>query len=283
MNLSELNPHIRYARLHHARMENNREYSICYDCRLFFGENAQGYIVANGQKYNILNGTAIYLPPLTKYRFNFSNDKNLKIIIMDFDLVDDFADIKASLGTADENNFSPDKVIRYDICDSLSEPIVKSLPQIATTLRQCTEKFLLKEEYYRESSSALLKLCLIELIKNNFRKGGYKELCDDVSRYIYENYWDPNLTNAVIAEKFNYHSYHLNYIMKEETGKSLHRQLIDTRLNNAKNYLLTTSYSVEEVCWRCGFSSTSYFIKTFKDNTGTTPKKYRKIRFHTEL
>ncbi len=283
MNLAELNPHIRYARLHHTHLEKRREFSVCYDCRLFFVENAEGYVVANENKYNISNGTAIYFPPQTKYRFNFSNDEDFKIIVMDFDLVSDFSLLKSSLGTATEENFSPEKVLKYPIHEVLAAPMVKTLPQIGTSLTQCTENFLLKGSFYREISSALLKLCLLELLRKNSAGSSYSRLCENVIKYIYENYASQTLTNAVIAEEFNYHPYHLNHIVKEETGKSLHRHLIETRLNIAKNYLLTTSYSIEQISWKSGFSSTSYFIKTFKDSVGMTPKKYRQIRFHTEV
>ena len=283
MNLAELNPHLRYARLHYTHLDNNREFSVCYDCRLFFVENGEGYVIANGNKYNISNGTAIYFPPQTKYRFNFINNEKFKIVIIDFDLISDFSHLKTSLGTATEKSFSEEKLLKYSIHELLAEPIVKTLPQICTSLTQCTENFLLKGSFYRESSSALLKLCLLELLRKNSLKSSYSGLCENVINYIYENHASQGLTNAVIAEEFNYHPYHLNHIVKEETGKSLHKHLIDTRLNIAKNYLLTTSYSIEQISWKCGFSTTSYFIKNFKDIVGMTPKKYRQSRFHTEL
>ncbi len=283
MNLAELNPHIRYARLHYKHLVNKREFSICYDCRLFYIENAEGFVIANGNKYNISNGTAIYFPPQTKYRFNFLNDEDFKIIIMDFDLISDFSYLKESLGTANEENFSKEKVLLYSVHELFSKPIIKTLPQLRTSLIQCTENFLLKGSFYRENSSALLKLCLLEMLHKNHDIKSYTALCENVIKYIYENYASQTLTNAVIAEAFNYHPYHLNYVIKQETGKSLHRHLVDTRLNIAKNYLLTTSYSVEQISWKTGFSSTSYFIKTFKDIVGITPKKYRQTRFHTEV
>lgn len=283
MILAELNPHIRYARLHYTHFARRKEFSMCYDCRLFFVENSEGYVIANGNKYKISNGTVIYFPPQTKYQFNFTNDKNFKMVIIDFDLVSDFAHLKSSLGTATEENFLPQKVLKYPIYEELISPIVKTLPKIGASLMQCTENFLIKGSFYRERSSAVLKLCLLELLRSNSPKNSYSALCENVINYIYENHANPALTNAVIADEFSYHPYHLNYVIKQETGKSLHQHLAETRLNIAKNYLLTTSYSIEQISWKCGFSSTSYFIKTFKNSSGMTPKKYRQIRFHTEL
>ena len=284
MKLSDLNPHIRYAsRLYYSVFENKKLFSICYDCRLFFLENAKGYVVANGEKYDISNGSVLYFPPLTKYRFHFTKAKDFSITVLDFDLINDFSYMEYSLNTATEDAYVSDKAPVYPINEALAKPIAKELLQIKPSLRQCCEYFLLKNELYRESSSALLKLCLLELIRNSSKKSSYSELCKNVSDYIYNNYANRELTNTAIAEAFGYHPYHLNQVMKEATGKSLHRHLTDTRINVAKNYLLTTPFSIEEISWKSGFSSTSYFIKAFKDNVGMTPKKYRQAYFYTEL
>ena len=283
MELYELNPHIRYASRRFAKIENKKQFSICYDCRLFFVEDAEGYVIANGKKYNISNGSAIYFPPRTKYRFHISEGERFSIIILDFDLTSDFCHLKNSLGTATEENFVPEKCPDYEINESLASPIVETVLQIKSSLLQCCEYFLLKSNLYRESSSALLKLCLLELVKDNSPKGSYSQLCKNVMNYIYKNYANQELSNSVIANTFNYHPYHLNQIMKEATGKSLHRHLTETRLRFAKNYLLTSQFSIEEVSWKSGFSSTSYFIKLFKESSGMTPKKYRQAHFHTDL
>ena len=146
--------------------------------------NAKGKVVVNGKEYNISKGIAIYFPPKTKYRFTFTNNEGFEIVIMDFDLISDFAHIKTSLGTASEKSFLPEKVIEYPIDELFSKPIIKQMPQLATSLTQCTENFLLKDSFYREKSSALLKLCLIELVSNNLKSTGYSRLCENVVKYI---------------------------------------------------------------------------------------------------
>ena len=151
------------------------------------------------------------------------------------------------------------------------------------SLTQCTDNFLKKIGFYRERSSALLKLCLLELVCQNFSNTAYSLLCEKVLTYIHENYSDPTLTNNDIAEIFNYHPYHLSRIIKQETGKTLHNYLMYYRLRIAKNLLITTQYDIETISWRAGFSSATYFIKLFRLNTGMTPKKYRKLQFNSEF
>ncbi len=283
MNLSELNPHIRYARIHKVHYNNVNEYSICYDCRLFFAKKAEGHIIADNKKYNISIGTAIYLPPLTKYKLNFIETQNFEFIVLDFDLVNDFSHLKSGLGTATAKKFSKEKVLSYPLPDLLKNPIVKPIPQLLQPLTQCTKNFLICDRFYRERSSAILKLCLLEFIRESQRNETYSALCEKVIGYICENYSDSNLSNKAVADEFGYHPYHLSRILKQETGKSLRQYLIDYRLQMAKNLLLTTSDDVEQIAWKTGFSSTAYFVKLFHMRTGTTPKKYRRFKFHTEL
>lgn len=282
MKISDLNPHIRYARVHRAHAHVS-SFSICYDCRLFYMENASGYVLANNIKYNFSNGDALYLPPKTKYRFNFTTCENFKIIVLDFDLINEFSNILSSLGTATEKDFLPHLVPSYNLPEQLNTPIVKSLPQLKSTLSNCCENFLKKSTFYREQSSAFLKLCLLELARRNSMDSPHSALCDEVLSFIHENYATASLTNKEIAEKFNYHPYHLSRIIKQETGKTLHQYLTYYRLRIAKNLLITTQYDIEEISWRSGFCSAAYFIKTFRLNTGMTPKKYRNQQFHTEL
>lgn len=283
MNLSDLNPHIRYARIHKVHFNSTEEYRICYDCRIFFAKKAEGYIAIDNAKYNISTGTAIYLPPLTKYKLIFSETADFEFIVLDFDLVNDFSDLKSGLGTATEKNFSKSKVLNYPLPDLLVKPIVKQIPQLLQPLSQCTKNFLLCDLFFRERSSAILKLCLLEFIRESQRNEMYSGLCEKVIDYIRKNYSNANLSNKIVADVFGYHPYHLSRIIKQETGKSLRQYIIDYRLQMAKNLLLTTSYDVEQIAWKAGFSSTAYFVKLFHQRTGVTPKKYRRFRLHTEL
>ena len=285
MKVSDLNPHIRYAGVHHSRFQTNfREniVSVCYDCRVFYFDHASGSITVNGAKYDIINKTAIYLPPESEYRFDVTFTEDTGVIVLDFDLINQFADYGQSLGTATRMDFDPSKVPRYPLPEELSRPIVQIIPHMDRMLMQCADNFVKKIPLYKEQSSALLKLCLLEFIR---RRGESKQskLCEEVLAYIYKHYADTTLTNDDIARQFSYHPYHLSRIIKEETGMTLHRYLMYYRLQIAKDLLLTTQYDISEIAWRSGFCTDAYFIKIFRENTGTTPRQYRSRQTHTEL
>ena len=284
MKISDINPHIRYARLHRSFSFPSNKNSVCYDCRVFYIEGASGFVIANGVKYQIESTLALYLPPETRYRFNIKKkNDDFKVIIMDFDLVNTFCHLKDSLSTATEDTFDRSIVPRYQIPPELCAPIAKQFLNIKQYLVQCTDQFLSGKSFFRETASAFLKLCLLEFIKKNQASAAHAGLCERVICFVQENYQSSALTNDDIAFRFGYNAYHLSRIMKEETGRTLHQYLIYYRIRIAKNYLLTTEYDMDEIAYRSGFCSAAYFIKTFRTHTGMTPKRYRDLRIHTEL
>lgn len=54
------------------------------------------------------------------------------------------------------------------------------------------------------------------------------------------------------------------------------RYLKQYRIQKASRLLATTDYSSVEIALECGFQSSSYFTKTFKEQMGCTPLEYRK-------
>lgn len=282
MQISDLNPHIRYARVHQAIFTTSHSYSKCYDCRIFFFCDTEGYATINGTKYNIYHNTAVYLPPKSEYKFKLNFNDNGKIVVVNFDLVNDFSHIIHSLHTVTKGKFDESLVPEYPLLDELSAPVIKTIPHIGPSLIKCAENFIIKDSLYRETSSSVLKLCLLEIIKES-SKLAHSKLCEDILSYIYENYPDTALTNESIAKKFYHHPYHLSRLIKQETGKTLHQYIIYYRLQIAKNYLVTTPFDMTKISELCGFCSSAYFTKIFRQNIGMTPKEYRKLQLHTEI
>lgn len=65
-------------------------------------------------------------------------------------------------------------------------------------------------------------------------------------------------------------------VFKELTGQTPFDYLNSYRIERASSKLTGTDISVTEIAYSCGFNDLSYFIKSFKEKTGTTPAKYRK-------
>ena len=51
--------------------------------------------------------------------------------------------------------------------------------------------------------------------------------------------------------------------------------LLAKRLNLARNILLNTDLTIQQICYDCGFESDSHFVRSFKQRFGVTPKQWR--------
>lgn len=64
-------------------------------------------------------------------------------------------------------------------------------------------------------------------------------------------------------------------MFREITGITPHQFLLQTRIDQAVQLLVSTSLSVSEVSYRTGFSSQSALTNTLRKHKGTTPSKLR--------
>jgi len=78
------------------------------------------------------------------------------------------------------------------------------------------------------------------------------------------------------ARSLSVHVNHLNYAVKEVTGKSPSILISERIINEAKALLKNTDWSVSAIAFSLGFAYPTYFNNFFKKNTGVTPLSIRK-------
>ncbi len=278
MQLLEVNPFIRYARMHTC-YKPEKTNCVCYDCRIFYILRGDGTLYVGGERYRVGENSVVFLPPASRYRFAFTEPDAVRQYVLNFDLTDKCSAVSRSLGTATEADFRPEKMPRYTLPAEFSAPLIQhnSVP-VRSLIGGCVDLFLQREPYFSEMASAILKRTLLELLRGQKNETPGYALARSVTAFIRENFSDVELSNTAIAEQFNYHPYHLSRIMKQFTGQTLHGYLLEYRLHMAKEYLITTALTVTAVAEKTGFSSYSYFIKLFRERTGQSPHRYRQAR-----
>jgi AraC-like DNA-binding protein len=93
--------------------------------------------------------------------------------------------------------------------------------------------------------------------------------------YINKNY--NKLENiSQISNEFHVTKCHLCRIFKKSTGLTVTQYLNGVKVQKACSLLTTTSNSITDIGFICGFNSTMYFCKTFKEIMKVTPSDYRK-------
>jgi AraC-like DNA-binding protein len=65
--------------------------------------------------------------------------------------------------------------------------------------------------------------------------------------------------------------------MKKETGKNAQEHIHFYLMEEAKNRLLNSPLSINEIAFSLGFEYPQYFTKLFKQKTGHTPIEYRQL------
>lgn len=94
-----------------------------------------------------------------------------------------------------------------------------------------------------------------------------------INEYIIKNVAQSHLINS-LSKEMNISSAHLSRIYKKGAGRTLSKQINETRLYLAYEILSKNRYSINYISDVCGFSNPSYFIRKFKEKFGETPKKF---------
>ena len=94
--------------------------------------------------------------------------------------------------------------------------------------------------------------------------------------YIHEHFRE-EVNLKMLASKAALSEYHFLRQFKKDTGFTPHEYLINTRINQAKLLLKGTEASIGKIAEDCGFSNESAFIRTYRQHTGMTPGKFRKL------
>lgn len=85
-----------------------------------------------------------------------------------------------------------------------------------------------------------------------------------------------NLNSEMLAEKMFLSKSQLNRKVKFLTGMNTATYINQSRLAQAQIFLRDPEKSIGDIVLMCGFESSSYFTKLFKEKFGMTPSQYRK-------
>ncbi|HBP37890.1 MAG TPA: hypothetical protein DD640_03960, partial [Clostridiales bacterium] len=96
-----------------------------------------------------------------------------------------------------------------------------------------------------------------------------------VQQYLETHFAEP-ITLADIGRQVHMDRYSLCRYIAQYQGVTVMEQLKQIRIAKAKQFLRHSSCSIEEVGRMCGYNSSSYFGKLFREATGRSPYDYRK-------
>ncbi len=275
MLVSQLNPYIRYMD-RRTCFVSYKAPVMAYDYRLFAVCEGECRLEINGSVLTLNKDALVIFPPAMPYRFFFFESAPAVLYDINFDL--EFSHTgEASLPPDEAAHFRPARMPLPPDAVLFAAPV---LLQTAPKLCSLTGDILTQHEkdslYSLELCSALLKALLIKALHLTQRAPitPCEKLIESVSRYLDEHCRE-KITLQELGHLFGYHPFYLNRLFREQTGSTLHRFLMECRMNRARSMLASTGLSIREIADSLGFSSSAYFSELFKALCGVTPAAYR--------
>lgn len=97
----------------------------------------------------------------------------------------------------------------------------------------------------------------------------------EVFEFIEANY-AREITLSDVAQAVGYSPAYLTNRVKQETGNTVNRWIIERKITGACSLLETTDWSIEKISTIIGYSSLSYFFRQFRQYRGMTPNDWRR-------
>ncbi len=98
---------------------------------------------------------------------------------------------------------------------------------------------------------------------------------DTIKKYITENISKQKIHTSELANLVHMSERSINRKLKAITGMTPQQLLLGSRMQYAKNQLVTTNETIATISFSVGFTDTSYFSRAFKSYYNMTPKEYR--------
>jgi YesN/AraC family two-component response regulator len=96
----------------------------------------------------------------------------------------------------------------------------------------------------------------------------------EVFRFIDENYHRA-VTLCDVAQAVGYSPAYLTNLMRQQTGKSFYRWLVERRMSQAISLLLKTEQTVGQISQAVGYQDACHFSRYFRQFYGVSPQGWR--------
>lgn len=112
-------------------------------------------------------------------------------------------------------------------------------------------------------------------ILNSTKLDRNEQLVKKIKNYIRNNLAD-SLTLTTISRVVHYNEAYISRLFKQINGIGVSEYISLKRINKAKELLVTTTESMQNIATTTGFDTAQYFSIVFKKTTGISPSEYRR-------
>ncbi|MBM7095281.1 response regulator transcription factor [Bacillus sp. H-16] len=120
-----------------------------------------------------------------------------------------------------------------------------------------------------------LYLFIQDTITHVSREPGSMDAVERGILYINAQYQDPKLSLSRVGQAIGQSPGYFSEELKKREGMSFRPYLTRVRLKKAESLLRDSTLSIKETAAQCGFISSNYFARTFRQHRGVSPKACR--------
>ena len=275
MKLCEINPYIRFAEKIYFKRK-PAEFNV-FDCRIFLVVSGEVEIEIESTNYVLKKGDLFYCAQGGNYIIG-SKDV-CELICFNFDLNDKRSNITEKRAPLKIESTDCAKYFLEDTVEDAhllnSYMVLENDYLVNQRIISLIEEFENKQIYFREKASAMLKDILIDICRKELKKSENSlDTVEKVIGYINSNY-HTKILNSDLAKITGYHDYHLNRIFKKQTGGTIHKYIMEVRINEAKKLIMTTDIPIYIIAQKTGFNSDTHLSNCFKNYFGYSPIEYK--------
>lgn len=250
---------------------------MAYDCRIFAILSGEAKLYCEDGVYHMKQGGTAFFNTAQPYRLrSLEPGLPFRLLCINLDLTRSRTDIDRFVQPALKHQFDPAYIIDRIELPELMHPIV-----IADDCGLCDKVYEIFAEYHGGSPYSQLRMSLLatDFLISALRlsAGGSPrsaKLIESIKGYIHAHYGG-KVTNEIIADVLGYHPYYLARLFKSGVGMSLHRYLLEYRLQMAYQLLTICDRPIEEIALECGFSSAAHFSTAFRRKYQRSPSEFR--------
>jgi len=100
---------------------------------------------------------------------------------------------------------------------------------------------------------------------------------EEVLAYLHTHY-PQKLTGSIIEKDLSYNFDYLNQLFHRAFDTTIFQMLETIRMEAARNLMLTSNLSIEQIASEVGFKDAAYFTKVFKKHYTLSPLRYRQSK-----
>lgn len=227
---------------------------------IIFVLKGQGYVKYDGVEYRVSEGQGVFIDCKTEHAYRSDTKNPWEVLWLHFN------------GNSAAYYY---RIFQKEGCCVFFPQCIKDLTSIVYEI--------IANNAHKTSNTEIINSKLITdiltmILSNPSIQGpneDYSYQMKSVKEYI-DSHFTESINLDELSGAFYMNKYYLTREFKKEYGETIFQHIINRRINYAKELLLSTDKTIEEIALLSGFNDQCYFSRQFKKIVGVSSLNYRR-------